>query len=97
MERYVQQIMIGARCNDHQKALDVLKQIKRSGFDGIEINSFMIEPASLFLKMITVFGGMSIGNSGKLDWISLVKESGIRVISLSTDLASLEKDTDKLT
>ena len=96
MERYVQQIMIGTRCNDRQKALDVLKRIKKAGYDGIEINNFMIEPASLFLKMITKFGGMSVGNGGKLDWVSLVKESGIKVITLSTDLGSLEKNTDRL-
>jgi sugar phosphate isomerase/epimerase len=35
---------------------------------------------------------MSIGNGGKLDWPKLVKESGLKVVSLHSDLASIEKD-----
>lgn len=96
MEKYVQQIMIGTCCSDHQKAVDVLRRIKAAGYDGIEINNYMTEPASLFLRMITRFGGMSVGSCGKLDWVSLKNESGIKVATLSTDLGTLEKDPDSL-
>lgn len=74
MEKYVQQIMIGTCCSDHQKTIDVLKRIKEAGYDGLEINNYITEPASLFLRMITRFGGMSVGNGGKLDWVALINE-----------------------
>jgi sugar phosphate isomerase/epimerase len=35
---------------------------------------------------------MSIGNGDKLDWPKLIKESGLKVISIHSNLGSIEKD-----
>ncbi|WP_366777447.1 TIM barrel protein [uncultured Clostridium sp.] len=88
----VQQIMIGTKCNNYDDALQTLLDIKDAGYEAIELNDFMIHKSSILVKLMTKFSGMSIGNGGKLDWLKLIKESGLKVISLHSDLASLEND-----
>ena len=44
------------------------------------------------VRLLTRAAGMPTGSGGKLDWPALVKESGLRVISLHTDLGSVERD-----
>ena len=89
MRKGVQQIMLGKICRNEESALDCLKTIKTAGYDGIELNRYMIHPASLMVRVLTSMAGMPSGNSGKLDWVRLVKESGLEVISLHTDLDTL--------
>ena len=40
----------------------------------------------------TKVAGMPVGKGGNLDWHKLVQEAGLQVISLHTDLGSLERD-----
>jgi sugar phosphate isomerase/epimerase len=88
----VQQIMIGTMCNNYDNALQTLLDIKIAGYESIELNDFMIHKSSILVKLMTKFSGMSIGNGGKLDWPKLIEESGLNVISLHSDLASIEND-----
>lgn len=88
----VQQIMIGTRCNNYDDALQTLLSIKEAGYDAIELNHFMIHKASMLVKLMTKFSGMPIGNGGKLDWPKLIEESGLKVISLHSDLQTIEND-----
>ena len=88
----VQQIMIGTMCNNYDNALQTLRNIKAAGYDAIELNDFMIHKSSILIKLMTQFSGMPVGDGGKLDWPKLIQESGLKVISLHSDLGSLEKD-----
>lgn len=88
----VQQIMLGSVCGTEDKAKETLRRIKAAGYDGIELNRFMIHPASLMVRMLTRAAGMPTGSGGKLDWQKLIRESGLTVISLHADLGSLEND-----
>ena len=88
----VQQIMIGTKCNNYDEALKTLTEIKNAGYEAIELNDFMIHKSSLIVKLMTKFSGMSIGNGGKLDWMQLIEESGLKVSSLHSDLGTLEDD-----
>ncbi|MCR4903349.1 MAG: sugar phosphate isomerase/epimerase [Butyrivibrio sp.] len=82
--------MIGSLCNNYDDALQVLLNIKKAGYNGIELNDFMIQDTSLMVKLMCKFSGMPIGNGGGLDWNSLIEESGLEVISLHTDLNAIE-------
>jgi len=95
MKTAVQQIMLGKAIKDHDSALRVLKVISETGYDGIELNRFMIHPTSLLVRMLTSLAGMPSGNGGRLDWVSLIEESGLEIISLHSDLNSLEKEFDQ--
>lgn len=88
----VQQFMLGTVLNNEAQARDTLQKMKDAGYDGIELCSFMIHPSGLLVRLITKAAGMPVGGGGRLDWPRLVKESGLRVVSLHTDLDSVEKD-----
>jgi sugar phosphate isomerase/epimerase len=90
----VQQIMIGSRCNSYESALSTLQSIKSAGYDAIELNDFMIRPTPFIVRLLTKFAGMPTGNGGKLDWKKLISESGLKVISLHSNLNSIEENPE---
>lgn len=92
----VQQIMIGSVCKNEAQTLETLKQIKAAGFDGIELNGFMIQPTSFLVRAMTKAAGMPVGKGGNFDWPRLVKEAGLQVVSLHTDLGSLKREPEKI-
>ena len=94
MKKGVQQMMLGSICTSEEKTDEVLKAIKKAGYDGIELNQYMIHPTSLFVRWLTKMEGMPSGNCGKYDWVRLLSNNGLEAVSLHTDLDSLEKKLD---
>ena len=92
MKTAVQQIMLGTVTGSESQARETLHRIKAAGYDGLELNRFMIHPSSLMVRLMTRAAGMPTGNGGKLDWHGLLRESGLGVISLHADLGSLERE-----
>ena len=92
MKTYVQQIMLGSVTSNEAQARQTLQRIKAAGYDGLELNSFMIHPTGLLVRLMTRAAGMPTGRGGRLDWQALLAESGLAVSSLQTDLGSLERD-----
>ena len=96
MKTAVQQIMLGSVRNNAKQAKATLQAVKDAGYDGIELNGFMIRPTSFLVRMLTSLAGMPTGKGGKLDWLSLVKESGLEVVSIHEDLGSIERDINAI-
>lgn len=92
MKTYVQQIMLGSVTSNEKNASMTLKRIKDAGYDGIELNSFMIHPTSMMVRAMTKAAGMPTGKGGRLDWHRLIEDAGLEVASVHTDLGSLERD-----
>lgn len=92
MKKAVQQIMLGTVTSNERQARETLHRIKAAGYDGLELNRFMIHPSSLMVRLMTRAAGMPTGKGGSLDWHALVKESGLEVVSLHADLGSLERE-----
>ena len=92
MIKAVQQFMLGTVMNNEMQARQTLSAIKESGYGGIELCGFMIHPMSLAVRLLTKAAGMPVGKGGKLDWHTLIRESGLQVVSLHLDLNSLERD-----
>lgn len=88
----VQQFMLGTVMNNEPQARDTMQKMKAAGYDGIELCGFMIHPAGLMVRLMTKAAGMPVGKGGRLDWKGLVKDSGLQVVSLHTDLGSVERD-----
>lgn len=88
----VQQFMLGTALNNETQARQTLAALKAAGYTGIELCGFMIHPTGLMVRLLTRAAGMPTGNGGKLDWHKLVQESGLSVVSLHTDLGSVERD-----
>ncbi|MBQ6222348.1 MAG: TIM barrel protein [Solobacterium sp.] len=96
MKKGVQQIMLGTITKNREQTMKALDRIRLAGYDGIELNRFMIHPSSLMVRALTKAAGMPTGNGGKLDWHEMLENSGLSVISLHTDLGSLEKETNEI-
>ncbi len=92
MKKYVQQIMLGTVTGKPQQALSTLQRIKAAGYDGLELNRFMIHPSSLMIRLMTRAAGMPTGKGGNLDWHGLLKDAGLGVASLHADLGSLKRE-----
>ncbi|MGF7010679.1 sugar phosphate isomerase/epimerase [Lachnospiraceae bacterium PF1-22] len=90
--RAVQQIMLGTVTRSEKEALDTLRKIKAAGYDGLELNGFMIRPSSLMVRLLTKAAGMPVGKGGHLDWPNLLKETGLGCVSLHEDLGTVTKD-----
>ena len=92
MIKAVQQFMLGTVMNTETQTRQTLAAIKDAGYGAIELCGFMIHPMGVVVRLLTQAAGMPVGKGGNLDWHSLVKESGLQVVSLHLDLETLEKD-----
>ena len=84
--------MLGTVLSNERQARATLAAVKAAGYDGIELCQFMIHPMGFGVRMLTGAAGMPVGKGGALDWHKLLRESGLRAVSLHTDLGSLERD-----
>lgn len=94
IKKAVQQFMLGTVLNSEDEAHRTLASIKAAGYDGIELCGFMLHPMGFMIRMLTKAAGMPVGKGGKFDWNGIVKDSGLSVVSLHTDLGSLERDPE---
>lgn len=90
----VQQIMLGSVCKNEVQTLSTLKAVKAAGYDGLELNGFMIRPTSLMVRMMTRAAGMPVGAGGNFDWREMLREAGLCTVSLHEDLGSVKKDPE---
>ena len=94
MKKAVQQIMLGTVTGNEAQARQTLQKIRAAGYDGLELNRFMIHKSSLLVRALTRAAGMPTGKGGNLDWHALLAESGLSVVSLHADLGSLEREPE---
>lgn len=92
--RAVQQIMLGSVTKNEKETLETLNRIKKAGYDGIELNGFMIRPTSFLVRIMTKMAGMPVGKGGNHDWASLVKQAGLQVVSVHEDLGTIQRESD---
>ncbi|MCQ2982469.1 MAG: sugar phosphate isomerase/epimerase [Treponemataceae bacterium] len=92
MTSAVQQIMIGSVTTSEKAAENTLQKIKEAGYDGIELNGFMIRPTSFLVRALTKAAGMPVGKGGNFDWKSLVSSAGLKTVAIHEDLGSIERD-----
>lgn len=90
----VQQIMLGSVTKNEKETLETLNRIKKAGYDGIELNGFMIRPTSFLVRTMTKMAGMPVGKGGNYDWASLVKQAGLQVVSVHEDLGTIQCESD---
>ena len=95
MIRAVQQIMLGSVSGTEERARETLRRVREAGYDGIELNGFMIRPTPLLVRLLTKAAGMPAGRGGRLDWPALIRESGLRVVGIHEDLGGLEQEPEE--
>ena len=92
----IQQIMLGTVTRTEREAAETLKRIKKAGYDGIELNSFMINHTPFVVRFLTKMAGMPVGKGGNFNWKRLVNDAGLSVTGIHTDLGGLERDMDNV-
>ena len=60
MKKAVQQIMLGTVTKNEKQTAETLRRIKAAGYDGIELNGFMVKPTSFLVRMLTKAAGMPV-------------------------------------
>ncbi len=90
----VQQFMLGTVMNKEAQAADTMRKMKNAGYNGIELCGFMIHPSGMMVRLMTRAAGMPVGSGGKLDWLRLVNDSGLKVVSIHQDLGSVERNPE---
>ncbi len=96
MKTGVQQVQFRSILKKEETADAALKAMKESGYDGIEINRFMIHTLPWHIRLLTKAAGMEMGSGGKLDWHHLIEKYNLEVLSLHCDLGTLEKNTEEV-
>lgn len=92
INKAVQQFMLGSVLKNESSVRETLSAMKNAGYDSIELCGFMLHPMGFAIRMLTKAAGMPVGSGGNLDWEKLIKESGLKVVSLHQDLGSIERD-----
>lgn len=94
VKKAVQQIMLGKVTKNQAQALETLQLIKEAGYDGIELNGFMIRPTSFLVRAMTKAAGMPVGKGGTYDWKQLLDETGLSCVSLHEDLGTIQREPE---
>lgn len=92
IQKAVQQFMLGSVLKNEASVRNTLEAVKAAGYDSIELCGFMLHPMGFAIRMLTKAAGMPVGSGGNLDWLKLIKESGLAVVSVHQDLGSIERD-----
>lgn len=92
----VQQIMLGMVTKNEKQAIETLKTIKAAGYDGIELNGFMIRPTSFMVRMMTKMAGMPVGKGGTFDWKEMTGQAGLSVVSVHEDLGTIQREPENV-
>lgn len=92
----VQQIMLGTICKNESQSLETLKAIKAAGYDGLELNGFMIRKTSFLVQMLTKAAGMPTGKGGNFDWKGLLTKAGLSAVSLHEDLGTIKREPESV-
>ena len=92
----VQQIMLGSVTKNEKQTKETLKAIKEAGYDGIELNGFMIRSTSFMVRMMTKMAGMPVGKGGDYDWKGILDEAGLSVVSVHEDLGTIQREPENV-
>lgn len=62
----VQMIQLGTVMGSEEKAKETMQLMKDAGYDGIELNGFMIKKMPMIVRLLTTLARMPMGKTGKL-------------------------------
>lgn len=92
----IQMIQLGTVMGSEQQARETIGLMKEAGYDGIELNGFMMKKMPPIVRVLTKMAGMPIGKTSRLDWRALVAETALKVVSVHEDLGSILRGPDEI-
>ena len=88
----IQLIQIGTAMGSEE----TIRLMKEAGYDGIELNGFMMKKMPPIVRVLTTLAGMPIGKTAKLDWKKLIADTGLKVVSIHEDLGSILRNPQEI-
>ena len=85
----IQQFQLRKHFSSQGHAQETLRAIEEMGFDGIELNGFMIRKLPWTIRLLTQMAGMGIGASGNLNWEQLLSGTSLKVVALHENLGHI--------
>lgn len=95
VKKGIQQFQLRQEFSSESRAERALFAAKEAGYDGIELNGFMMQKMSIGLRALLRASGMPVGRSGNFNWLNLLDKSGLTVISIHQYLNGLETEPQK--
>ena len=92
----IQMIQLGTVMGSEKQARETIRLMKEAGYEGIEINGFMIRKMPPIVRVLTTLAGMPIGKTAKLDWNRLIRETGLKVVSVHEDLGTILRTPEEV-
>ena len=92
----IQMIQLGTVMGSEEKARETIRLMKEAGYEGIELNGKKKKKMPPIVKILTSLAGMPIGKTSKLDWHRLIRETGLKVVSVHEDLGSIQRVPDEI-
>lgn len=96
MYKAIQQVQLRTLLKNEETAKKALSFCKEKGIEGIELNTFMLHRLPWTIRIFTKLMGMAMGEGANLDWHKLINEYDLKVVSLHSDLGSLEKNLETI-
>lgn len=92
----IQMIQLGTVLGSEQQARETIGLMKEAGYNGIELNGFMMKKMPPIVRVLTRMAGMPIGKTARLDWRALVADTALKVVSVHEDLGSILRGPDEI-
>lgn len=92
----IQMIQLGTVMGSERQARETIRLMREAGYDGIELNGFMIKKMPPIVRVLTKMAGMPIGKTARLDWRALMADTGLKVVSVHEDLGSILRGPDEI-
>lgn len=92
----IQMIQLGTVMGSEQQARETIRLMQEAGYDGIELNGFMIKKMPPIVRVLTKMAGMPIGKTSRLDWRALMADMALKVVSVHEDLESILRGPDEI-
>ena len=92
----IQMIQLGTVMGSEKQARETIRLMKEAGYEGIEINGFMIRKMPPIVRVLTTLAGMPIGKTAKLDWNRPIRETGLKVVSVHEDLGTILRTPEEV-
>ena len=92
----IQMIQLGTVMGSEKQARETIRLMKEAGYEGIEINGFMIRKMPPIVRVLTTLAGMPLGKTAKLDWNRLIRETGLKVVSVHEDLGTILRTPEEV-
>ena len=96
MKTAIQQFQLRDCFKNQESAQSTLQSIKACGISGMELCGFLLAKLPPAIRLLCKMAGMSVPASGKLDWQSVITQSGLSVPSVHQDLNSILARADEV-